>query len=225
MNSNSARSRADAEAMAKFAAESKARDEQRRQQQAKIDAQPDYIPRGSRSSLVVGNQPTMSVRERAEMAAAQAPEQLTPPRPASATTGTLVNAAPLSVRERQEHQAALARVRHEEAPTSLYSAEANAWYEYEMNRKREDEDKERERERKQAERIAQEQAQAKAQQDFDTRMFPVRLLLDEQFCNDIERQKIWDTAVKHPEFSIDRLYATLLELRRLAAAPKQDWKL
>lgn len=170
--------------------------------------------------------PTMTTRQRAELAETEAtPETLTPPRTAGATTGTLVNAAPLSVRERQERQAALARVRNEEAPTSLYSAEANAWYEYEMNRKREDEDKERERERKQAKRIAQEQAQAKAQQDFDTRMFPVRLLLDEQFCNDIERQKIWDTAVKHPEFSIDRLYATLLELRRLAAAPKQDWKL
>lgn len=193
--------------------------EERAKQEA-ANPERDFVPPTSRSLLVVGNAPTMSTRERKEMAAAQEPEVLRPvTRQGVSGAFNEVN-APMSLREREERQAALAQVNAEQAQRS--DTTMSAWEEYWLNRKREDDAKERKRKREQQERIAREQDQQKAEAERQLWVISVNTVFETLRATPAERARVLALPSVHVGMDADKVGGILLTLRD-ATRGKPDW--
>lgn len=189
------------------------------------EGKPDFVPPSSHSSLVVSNSAPKTNREYQEFREAQQPEQLTPPpRRAAATTGTLINAATMTTRERRERADALARVNAESQPQGSSSQRALIDYyaDQYLEECAERERKELERQQAQAKRIAQEQAQQKAHFERAVWLIGVNQMFDTLRATDEERARVLALPSVTVGMDADKVGGILLTLRSCTSAAP-DW--
>lgn len=184
---------------------------------AQQDAQPDFIPRASRSSLVVAAPSTMSTRQAVDFRAAQEPEVLTPST-RQGSSGALTTAnAPMTLREKAERRQGLQEIAN--TPENLRTAAAQFY----LDQHNEEVAKQEQWEREKAEEQARINSANEARERENARIIAVRLELDTWRASEVERKRVWECFNRPGSITPEQVGSIIVALREALGGPRPSW--